>query len=273
MNAIAGCFFTRSDELGHYWRKLPSAGEETFFKQALRGAVSPEEHAAPGDFVGWFGVLLKATRFGSDVRFDLDHRYADDLNVYYGVPDSAAITTVSLFGGGRFNAHLTGSVDPDNYCAGDLVRVYGNIERSALGESVVRAVFIRHWPRVAYELAPLRPVRDANGQIARRDGWPRLDMDTSVETTATPIDDELREALLTRFKESSPAERLRIAFTLGELGGPDVVLALQEAMEREPDPQQASAYASRIRRAERKEGPIWNPKLPYPYWATIQSRP
>ena len=83
------------DEPGPYgnwwWRKEPLKGEEAAFKKALNGPASPEV-AENGDYVGWYGVLVGCKQVSkSQAQLTLDHRFADDLNIYFGARDSRSI--------------------------------------------------------------------------------------------------------------------------------------------------------------------------------------
>jgi len=258
------------DRYGHWWRKEPLPEETAFFERARDSSVSPEEAPANGTFVGWFGIPIGIEQTQAQAELELDHRYAGELNIYYGVPDSAAITTVSLFGGGRFQVRMPPGSRAGDWLPGDLLRAYGTIASTTASRYVVDAVFVRHWPRWAYELDPLQPVRQ-DGKIVRQDGWPNLALETSVASAETPIDAEVRSRLLRMFQSAPSADRLRIAFTLGELGGPTVVEALEAATATETDSRLIAAYERDIARARRKIGPIWKPELPYPHWKGLPS--
>lgn len=257
---------TGPDDLGHWWRKEPLADEVELQKRALEGPVSPMDDVVAGDFVGWFGVIVELEREGGLVRLRLDQRYADRLNVTFGIRDDQAIHTVSLFGEGPFEGRAQAVDGMDAWLPGDLVRFYGDVVRVE-GVPVVAGTYVRYWPRWAYELTPARPVRGGEGRIARdEEGWPVMELDSSVPSPATAVDGEIRDQLLERFQRSAPHVRMHIAFTLGELDGDRAIALLTEAAEVEPDPERRQHLQQMVRRARREIGPQWRPDAPYPYW-------
>ncbi|GIW41799.1 MAG: hypothetical protein KatS3mg076_2376 [Candidatus Binatia bacterium] len=268
-----GCSVVRSPgPYGNSARKEPLEDERPYFYQALLGPVSPEEPFLDGEMVGWYGVIVEIEPLRSGVTWIvLDHRYADDKNLRYGLTSASSIHTVSLFGGGRFETATTYPDAAKEWLPGDLLRVYGKAYRKE-GEGVrVVPVYFRHWPRQEYEVAPLRPVRNEEGTIRRKakgrgKGWPELRLDFTVLDRSSPADEKVREKLIARYPESDEAHKRRIAFTLGEIGGEESAAFLAEAAGEATDDGVRRACLEALRRARGEVGPHWNPSAPVPYW-------
>lgn len=262
----AGCTsYEKIDRL--WWQKKPNEAERAFFDWALNGPQAPSDgYIKPKDYVGWYGILrecrdvkvrvptaAKADKPITQSLLRLDHRYADQMNVYRGIGDHVAVQTVSLFGDGEFLAVAKTCAD---LWPGDLVRAYGDVRRSDdNGRWVVETVHVRSWPRDQYELAPLRP-QYANGKLIRQapNSWPQLKLDREVPSSQTPIDALVKRALIPKLEKVETRERAALA--LAEFGGPDAVAALTKFN-----------LAGPLRRAKREIGPTWRPRAEDPYWA------
>lgn len=126
------------DERGFFDRLAPSdrvtvestPQETEHAKFQLRGHVR--------QFVSWFGIVREAMPYiskpGGKLRID---------NKYFKGSGDQALQTVSLRGGGDFNADLT-SFSKD-LAPLSLVRIYGNVVRDDGDVAVVEASYVRIW--------------------------------------------------------------------------------------------------------------------------------
>jgi hypothetical protein len=270
--AIASCASPKK-AIKHWWHKTPLEEEKGVFSWAFHGPHSPKDGVLAGDFVGWFGVVLDcrdvATSPAAAATLTLDHRYADQVNVFKGIGDHLSIATVSLFGDGEFTASIDSCGD---LWPGDLMRVYGDAKKKDAKERWhVTTVRSRRWQRADYELVPLRAKRDPNGRLLRQpspEAWPDLTLDPGVASTATPVDVAIKKKLILRLQDRDSGARLRAALALAEYGGADAVEALGRALEREQEPSAKSRLSWCLKRARRETGPSWKPHAPHPHWRT-----
>lgn len=266
LGQVFGCAnYQKVDRL--WWQKKPLEDERAFFDWALNGPQAPSDGVIkPKDYVGWYGVLRDCRNIKVKVptrdRVDkpltqallrLDHRYADQANVYRGIGDHVAVQTVSLFGDGEFFAvaKTCGDLWP-----GDLVRAYGDVRKSDdNGSWVVETVHVRSWPRDQYEIAPLR-AQYADGRLLRTApySWAQLKLDREVPSSLTPVDALIKKALIPKL--ANPETRQRAALALAEFGGRDAEAALEKYK-----------LAGPLKRARREIGPSWRPQAEEPYWA------
>lgn len=263
---------------GAWWQKEPlDSGDAQAFARALKGPASPEEPGIDGQFVGWYGVIVDVETHGDRSRVTLDHRYADSMNIQYGIRDSQAIHTVSLFGGGEFEFTTAAQDDESELIPGNLLRVYGTVQDTSAQRCILEAEATQLFPRFAYELAPLVAARDETGHL-RRDsaGWPLLARNSSVDSARTQVDSRVRAALLARFPswvEHKCNNTFSASVALAELGGEECVQALESARAGEADGQWRAHFEDCLARARREQGPRWKPELPDPYWKGRPSSP
>lgn len=261
-----------------WWQKQPLQDERAFFDWALGGPQSPHDgYPKPKDFVGWYGIVkdcrdVKVTVPSANRRdqpitqalITLDHRYADQANVYRGIGDHLAVQTVSLFGDGEFLAVAKSCGDAANggIWKGDLVRAYGDLRRKDERDHwIIETVYVRSWPRDQYELAPLA-ARYEKGRMLRQApmNWALLDFDREVVSTAVPLDNEIKPFLFLKMKHADT--RMRAALALAEYGGADAIEVLGRWQKKD------ARMKSVLKRARREIGPIWRPQAADPYWAS-----
>lgn len=264
--------FDKPGPYGNWWRKEPLDHEKEAFTKALKGPTSPKDKIKQGDFVGWYGVLIGCESMSnSKSRLILDHRFANELNIMFGVRDSQSIHTVSLFEDGLFFADIDYACN-SKALSGDLLRVYGHL-RQENGETIVSTTDRpRCWPRPTYEISPARAVRDSSQAILKDElGWPKLHVDTSVKNRATAVDTKIFDSLITRLNDPEPEIRARVAYSLGELSYPRSITVLQSALNTEKDESVKKSLVYALKRAEGKTGPYWKPSSPEPYWIETKS--
>lgn len=260
-----------------WWQKQPLQEERPYFDWALGGPQSPiDGFPKPKDFVGWYGIVkdcreVKVSVPTSDRRdkpiiqalITLDHRYADQANVYRGIGDHVAVQTISLYGDGEFQAvaKSCGDSADGGIWKGDLVRAYGDLrKKDDLGHWIIETVYIRTWTRDQYEVAPLG-ARYEKGRMLRQApmSWPLLDLNRDVASNATPIDKDIKFYLMKKLVH--PRTRMRAALALSEYGGQDAIDALARLQKKD------ARLTHALKRARREIGPAWRPQAADPYWA------
>ncbi|MCR9205190.1 MAG: hypothetical protein NXH75_11465 [Halobacteriovoraceae bacterium] len=253
---------------GNWWRKTPLDWEKENFEKALKGPLSPKDGVKVGDFVGWFGVVIDCTnnsKGGSLITFD--HRHAGSNNVYFGVRDSNAIHTVSLFGDGKFSSEFKKPCK-DSLLEGDLIRAYGTVTSKSKNRVKLMADKSRVWPRTTYEIAPEKVYRSEETKKILRDssGWPQLKYDKSLQSRGSSVDAFIMDKLKKKLKSTNPELRARSAYTIGEMGNSNYTKLLNEAFETEKDEKVKKTLEFAIKRSLLKSGPFWKPSSNSPYW-------
>lgn len=260
--------FDKPGPYGNWWQKTPLDWEKESFERALKGPLSPKEKLAKGDFVGWFGVLLDcANSYDGFFRLTLEHRHAGANNIMFGVRDSQAIHTVSLFGDGVFYVDYKKPCK-DSVLPGDLFRVYGKVKSTSKNVITVSALHSRVWPRATYEITPDDVYRAKNSSTILRDsaGWPKLKMNKAHKSRSSEHDYIIYKALKVKLKSDDKMIRARAAYTIGEMGNSKFTTSLNEAFLSEKDERIKKAFEFAIKRSERAIGPFWKPTAKSPYW-------
>jgi hypothetical protein len=262
--------FDRPGPYGNWWTKEPLPSEKPFLEKANSGPLSPKDSISPGVFVGWYGVIVSCKLLeAGKAELTLDHRFAEMNNIQFGIPDSHSIHTVSLFGDGLFKAKI-GSPCKKEKLPGDLIRVYGKVE--TLGkEPTIVTEFTRYWPRMTYEVSPLKPVRIGGSEVPKRrekpyEAWPELTFEQETSTRQSVVDEKIVTGLRPLLSDPDAKIRANAGISLGEIPRSSSVLALEEALKNEKDEQIQKNFKFALQRAKQATGPFWKAEYSDPWW-------